>query len=300
MNKTTFTLVLSLLFVVIACDSSIEEEVFADSETATDESKSNVITLKDGDFIVSNLAIEDIFISIDTSYTKLKSTDSTYDGLPSDKQEFVYGGIALLSNYIGMETTIVGNQRWTTMDYSVLQSSYETTSDLEPEYIEGDIWQNNIDSLDNIVIEYDNVYHFSWPTAMTIGEFSTIANVGSPNGLTEESKWRIPTQRDAKRLCYMLRKDYEAINAGLAGKETGVFYSVFRNYYEYQGTIWASAIDRDGFTSFWTQDYEEEYSTMYPIYSCATFNDENFITGQICMFSPHMPIRLVQDIAELE
>lgn len=300
MNKTILTTALLSFFVVQACDSSIEEDIFANTETATNNTKSNVITLKEGDFIISDLSIEDMFISIDTSYTILKSTDSTYDGLPSDKQEFVYGGIALLSNYIGMETTIVGNQRWTTMDYFVIQSSCETTSDLEPEYIEGDVWQNNIDSLDNIVIEYESVYHFSWPTAMTIGEFSTIANVGSPDGLTEESKWRIPTQRDAKRLCYMLRKDYEAINAGLEGKATGVFYSVFRTYYECQGTIWASATARSGYTSFWTQDYEEEYSTLYPIYSCATFNDENFITGQICMFSPHMPIRLVQDIAELE
>lgn len=285
MNKTTLMTALLVLFVVQACDSSIEKDVFADTETVTNDAKSNVITLTEGDFIVSDLSIEDMFISMDTSYTTLKSSDSIYDGLPSEKQEFVYGGMVILDNYVALETTIVGNQRWTTKDYTKIISNHIIQS--LPDSITSDfVNENDLDVLNDIIIEYSSIYHFSWPLAMTLGEFTTMANVNSPSNLSEESNWRIPTQKDAKRLCYMLRKDFEAIDDGLQGKRTGVFYSVFVTDVEDEGTTWASALAREGYSSFGTQDYEEEYTTMYPIYSCATFNDENFITGQICMFSP--------------
>lgn len=192
-----------------------------------------------------------------------------------EKQTFKNGGYVTIGGIV-MKTTIVGNQRWTTVDYK------------------GFLYEAAFDSIENRIFgKRDTTIYYSYELAMTLNESETEDSDDEPDGLIELSKWRIPTLDDEYNFAYMLRKDYKAMAKGLKAKPYGLIAYWYKvptyelGWFQYNKE----------YACHWVQGYKKmDAPYISDRYQMAFLNENHYMVGDLQRMNPYAPIRLVQDI----
>lgn len=124
----------------------------------------------------------------------LKATIDLYNS------EFIDGGMAMIAGQF-MPTIIVGNQRWTTVDFK------------------GYINDPSLNKLENTIYgdakDPNSTNYYSYNLAMTLNGSPTMMNYYAPAGLVELSNWRIPSWSDVNHLGYLSGGDDAKVNTNL-------------------------------------------------------------------------------------
>ena len=270
----SLTLLLFLLFLGTAFYSCQKDDICQENEPLAEDFLTPMPTkTAEGDF--------DIVPQIEKSST-LKSTTDLYDS------EFIDGGMAMIAGQF-MPTVIVGDQRWTTVDFK------------------GHIQNASLTNLENSIYgdatDPNSTNYYSYNLAMTLNGSPTMMNYNAPAGLAELSNWRIPSWSDENHLGYMSGGDNAKVNTNLDFKPTGVIY------HEYT----TSPINPDSVRAVFYNAHMATHWNSEFISGTGTGNGPYgtwHLTGGNCVdyiylfqfqyMSPHAPIRLVQDIEPIQ
>lgn len=177
------------------------------------------------------------------------------------KQEFIAGGFVIINGTL-LPTTIVGDQRWITLDYQA--------------YISGQAFRNG------------NTTHHSYDAAMMLNNTSGVNYL--PSDIEELSKWRIPSWDDMNHLHHMVFGDEASIVVGLNMKATGML--------EYDGTT--EVHQNPTYGIFWNSDFNlgEQGQDTWNLFGNSSPTE---VFGfQYQLQKPYAPIRLVQTVTPIQ
>lgn len=180
------------------------------------------------------------------------------------KQVFLDGGTVIFSNWTAASTTIVGNQRWTTINYS--------------------------GQIPNVTPFYEGgAYQYPYDAAMTLNGLTSAMN--TKTGIIENSTWRIPTWDDMNHLHHMVHGDEASIVAGLNMQATGMF--------KWDG-VNASVHQNPDYGIFWNSDFSLGTQGQDTWHLFANDSQTHVFGFQYQIEYPYAPIRLVQDIEPIQ
>lgn len=207
----------------------------------------------------------------------------------SGSYNFIDGGMVMVGGQF-MSTVIIGNQRWTTIDFKGLLN--------DPSFSK---WDN---LLYGTALSLDTTVYYSYNLAMTLNDSPTMMSYGPPAGLVETSTWRIPSWSDEQHLYQLASGDEEAISTALQYKTTGMVYHEYSSsHIPTADTI--SVYYNPATTVHWNSDY-----IPYDGTPGGASNGTYYFTGgnavdhiylfQFQLMMPYAPIRLVQNIEPLQ
>ncbi|MFT3738562.1 MAG: hypothetical protein QM786_07370 [Breznakibacter sp.] len=197
--------------------------------------------------------------------------------------QFTDGGMAMIAGQF-FPTVIIGNQRWTIMDFK------GTISDPSLSYWDK-ITYGEITPL-------DTTRYYSYNAAMTLNGSPTLLNLYAPAGLTEVSNWRIPTWEDESDLYQMAQGDETAINTAMDFNANGMIYHTYSSsHIPTADTI--PVLYNPTVAVHWNADYLP-YNGSYGTWHLTGSNTvDDFYLFQFQLMLPYAPIRLVQNINPL-
>jgi hypothetical protein len=263
--KKTLWLFLLTMF-VWNCQQEIDDKY----EQPNDDSNLTIPSIvKKGEF--------DIVPWNNNSY--LKSTQSS--------NLFTDGGMAMIVGQF-LPTVIIGNQRWTTMDFKGMISNPSLSK-----------WDNK---LYGKTLPMDTTIYYSYNLAMTLNNTPTMINYYAPDGLVERSNWRIPTQSDENNLHIMALGDETAINDAMNFVPNGMIYHEYSSPYISTADTVAVLCNKNA-SIHWNSEYipyDGSGHGPYGTWHLTGANGTDYIyLFQFQLMMPYAPIRLVQDIDPL-
>ena len=204
--------------------------------------------------------------------------------------EFKDGGMAMIAGQF-LTTAVIGNQRWTTIDFKGYLND-PTLTDIE-NTIFGD------------ATDLNSTRYYSHKLAMTINESPTMLNYNAPDGLVELSNWRIPSRQDINNLGFMVGpkpERYVTISDKLQFKKTGMIYH--QRTSPYDPNALRVVHQRPDELVFWNAKYipyDGSGSGPNGTWHLTGGNAVDYIyLFQYQLLHPHAPIRLVQDIEPIQ
>lgn len=205
---------------------------------------------------------------------------------------FIDGGMALIAGQF-LPTVIIGDQRWTTMDYKgVLHDT--SLSD----------WDNK---LYGVATAADSTVYYSYNLAMTLNNTATTFNLYSPTGLVEESNWRIPSTTDDNHLYHLANGNETLINTWLNPLRRGMIYHSYSSFNLTEADT-IPCVFAANEAIYWLSEYldpvvEESGAVLGPYgtwHLSAMNGTDHVYMFQFQYMMPYAPIRLVQDIRPIE
>lgn len=272
-----FYIFIATLLVVSGC----EEDLSLCSEGTETEQVSNIVWLDKS--IKHDLTALDTVPWYDYSYNKSASLQTS---------SFRDGGMVYVAGQL-LPTVIIGDQRWTTMDYK------------------GYLHDSNLSEWDNVMYgvatSSDSTVYYSYNLAMTLNNTITMANFYSPAGLEETSSWRIPSWEDENHLHHLANGNETLINTWLNPLTRGMIYHTYSSYYIPTASI-IPCVFAANESVHWNSEYHDPVvnangSVSGPdgTWHLTAMNGTNHTyLFQFQLMMPYAPIRLVQNVRPIE
>lgn len=242
------------------------------------------------------------------------------------------GGIAVITNSMMFRTVIVGNQRWSAVNISVIDPipSYNFPTPLpnivrdnygniisQTDYYQ--IYDNDTD-LEHIINRtlgssaQDTTYYFSYYRAVTLNGLQTQYNY-SLTQVQETSDWRIPTRDDVDYLFNATKNNMSEFCEQMNFVNSGMlYYSRAYMYWGYDNGVSYPMVNLNelnaintAYAYFWLNEYEPFVEADY--YPEGTYNVCSYSfnnnkwwqsRGQMQVSNLYLPVRLVQNVVPLE
>lgn len=271
----------NLLVATLVIVSGCKDDFLSYSEDADIYHSSNIVWLDET--IRYDYTSSDIVPWSDCSYNKSANLQTT---------TFMDGGMALIAGHF-LPTVIIGNQRWTTMDYK------------------GYLHDSNLSDWDNVMYgiatSIDSTVYYSYNLAMTLNNTPTTLNYYSPVGLVETSSWRIPSWDDENHLHYMTNGNDELINTWLNPLTRGMIYHTYSSFNIQTANI-IPCVFAASESVHWNSEYyapvendnETEFGPYGTWHLTAMNGTDYSYLFQFQLMMPYAPIRLVQNITPIE